>query len=127
MVQSKKEINEMNNEQNAIRKIREGYEEKKVSKFDELKALNKKVINPARVFAYTFGTIGSLVLGTGMCFAMQVIGKALSFGMPLGIGVGIIGILMVSINYPLYKKILASRRRKYKDQVLTLSDELLNK
>ena len=116
----------MTTEINTIEKIRESYTEKQPTKLDELKALDRKVKRPAEIFAYTLGTIASLVLGTGMCLAMQVIGAGLSFAMPLGIVVGVVGIALVSINYPLYKKILKDRKNKYAKQIFELSDSLLN-
>lgn len=45
---------------------------------------------------------------------------------PLGIVVGIVGIGMVAANYFLYKAILKSRRKKYADRVIALSNGLLN-
>ena len=117
----------MTTEIKTIEKIRASYTEKEITKFDELKELDKKVKRPAQVFAYVFGSISSLVLGTGMCFAMKVIGATLSFAMPLGIGVGLLGILLVSINYPLYKSILKKRKNKYAPKIFELSDSLLNK
>ena len=117
----------MTSEITAIEKIRASYTPKKISKFDELKELDSKVKRPATIFAYLFGSISSLVLGTGMCLAMKVIGGAISFAMPLGIGVGLLGILLVSINYPIYKKLLNSRKEKYADKIFELSDSLLNK
>ncbi|MBR1983672.1 MAG: dihydropteridine reductase [Clostridia bacterium] len=116
----------MKNEINAIEKIRVGYVEKEVTKYDQLKDLDKKVKRPAKVFAYVFGSISALVLGTGMSLAMKVIGTTLTFAMPLGIGVGLVGILLTSINYPMYKKILKSRKNKYSEQILELSDSILN-
>lgn len=116
----------MNNETKTIEKIRAGYIEKETTQLDELKALDKKVKRPALIFAYVFGSLSSLVLGTGMCFAMKVIGASLSYAMTLGIGIGLLGILLVSINYPLYKAILKSRKKKYKKQILELSNDLLN-
>lgn len=121
-----KELTNMTTEINTIEKIRESYTEKQPTKLDELKALDRKVKRPAEIFAYTLGTIASLVLGTGMCLAMQVIGAGLSFAMPLGIVVGVAGIALVSINYPLYKKILKDRKNKYAKQIFELSDSLLN-
>lgn len=115
------------NEINAINKIRNEYEERKATKLDELKALNKKVFKPARVFAYIFGSLSSLVLGLGMCLAMKVILADMVFAMPIGIAIGLLGILLVSINYPMYKKILSCRKRKYQDKIFALSDEILNK
>ena len=110
-----------------IEKIRESYVEQKRTKLDELKALNKKVERPAEIFAYTFGTVSALVLGTGMSLAMKTIGASLAFAMPLGIVVGVLGIAGVSANYFLYKKMLNNRKQKYAKDVLALTDELLQK
>ena len=106
-----------------VEQIRTKYTEKQHSQLDELKALDKKVSAPAEIFAYSFGIIGALVLGAGMSFAMKVIGDS----MAMGIVIGLLGILMVSVNYPIYKKLLASRRKKYAPEIMKLSDELLNK
>lgn len=97
-----------------------------LSKAEEIMALDGQVNRPAKIFAYTFGTVGALVLGTGMSLAMQVIGKGLSYAMPLGIGVGILGILAVSVNYFIHKRILSARKKKYAERILALSGELLN-
>ena len=116
-----------NNETKLVEKIREDYVPQKESKVDELVALHAKVKRPAEIFAYTFGVIGSLVLGTGMSLAMQVIGAGLAFAMPLGIVVGVVGLAMVGVNYPLYKEILKKRKAKYGDKILALTEELLQK
>lgn len=116
-----------NNEIKTIEQIKNRYTEHETSKLDTLKALDKKVRRPAQIFAYVFGGIGSLVLGTGMCLAMKIIFASLAWAMPVGIGIGLVGIAMVSVNYALYKKILSSRKKKYANEVLTLSDELLQK
>ncbi len=105
-----------------VEAIKAQYLPAKASKLDELKALDRKVKRPAEIFAYTFGTIGSLVLGTGMCLAMKIIGDL----MPLGIGIGLAGIAMVSANYFLYNKLLKRRKEKYAAQIVALSDSLLN-
>ncbi|MBQ8545583.1 MAG: dihydropteridine reductase [Clostridia bacterium] len=109
-----------------IKEIKESYEEKSKTKYDELIALNKKVGLPAYIFAYIFGVIASLILGVGMCLAMQIIGTGTPM-MVLGIVVGVIGIIMVCVNYPIFRKMLASRKKKYAPQVLAISEELLNK
>lgn len=112
-----------NQEVKRIEEIRSRYERKERSKFDELKALDKSVRRPADVFAYIFGGVGALVLGTGMCLAMKVIGN---FLVP-GILIGLAGIVMLSSTYFLHKKILKSRRNKYSKRIFELSDSLLNK
>lgn len=110
------------NEKVKVQRIREQYMEQKPNKLDELKKLDKRVKSPAEIFAYTFGVVGSLVLGTGMCLAMEVIGSM----MAVGIVVGAVGIAMVSVNYPLYQKILAGRKQKYGDEIIKLSNDLLH-
>ena len=117
----------MTTQTNTIERIRASYVEKETTKFDELKQLDKKVKRPAQIFAYTYGSLSSLVLGTGMSLAMKIIGGTLSFAMPLGIAVGVVGIGLVSSTYPLYKKILNGRKKKYAKQIFELSDSLLNK
>lgn len=109
-----------------IERIRASYTPREITKLDELKELDRQVKRPAEIFAYTFGGLSSLVLGTGMCLAMKTIGAALSWAMPLGICVGILGIALVSVNYPIYKAILKKRKQKYAKQIFELSDNLLN-
>ncbi|MGN0807702.1 MAG: dihydropteridine reductase [Candidatus Coproplasma sp.] len=114
-------------EQRIVEEIKKNYSEQseKESQFDELCKLDERVKRPAEVCAFTLGTIGALVLGTGMCFAMQVLTTA-SFAMPLGIVVGVLGIVIVSVNYFIYKAILKHRKRKYADKIIELSDKILN-
>ena len=107
-----------------IKEIKESYEEKSKTKYDELIALNKRVCLPAYIFAYTFGVFASLILGLGMCLAMQVIGTGIPL-MVLGIVIGVIGIAMVCVNYPIFTSIVKSRKRKYAEKIIALSDEIL--
>ena len=104
-------------------KLRRAYADKNESetKLEKLRKLDAAVRRPAEIFAYVFGILGALVLGVGMCLAMEVIASL----MPLGIAVGVVGIAMVSANYFIYRAILKSRRQKYAQEILTLSDELL--
>ena len=110
------------NEIKTVEKIRNTYVAYEPTKLDELKALNKRVKRPAKIFAYVFGSLGSLVLGTGMCLAMKVIFDLFA----LGIVIGCVGIFLVSINYPLYKSIIGRRKRKYASKIRALSNEILN-
>ena len=104
-------------------KLHTEYSEQRSSEVDKLRSLDNKVKVPASVFAYTFGIIGALILGTGMCLAMKVIGDI----MAVGIVIGVIGIAMVSVNYPIYKAILKSRKAKYGKEIIALSEQILNK
>ena len=113
----------MTTEIKTIERIRASYEEKENTKLDELKDLDKKVKRPAQIFAYTYGSLSSLVLGTGMCLAMKVLGNS----MALGIGVGVFGIALTISTYPIFKVILKRRKNKYAPKIFELSDSLLNK
>lgn len=109
------------NEKEYVNEIKNQYTEHTDTDVEKLIALDKKVKLPANIFAYAFGTIGSLVLGFGMCLAMKILWDL----MPLGIVIGIVGIAMVSANYFIYKAILKSRKNKYASQVLELSNQII--
>ncbi len=42
-----------------------------------------------------------------------------------GIVIGVIGMVMALANYPIYKSILTSRKAKYADKIIALSNEML--
>ncbi len=111
-----------------VQKIRTQYMEKEATALDELRALDTKVKRPANVFAFVFGSISAIIMGAGMSLVMTDIGAAIGIGDPLipGIAVGVIGMLMAMINYPIYKGILGNRKKKYADQILRLSDSIVN-
>ena len=100
-------------------KIREEYEIKpKKSGLEEAKQLDKKCKLPVYIFTYTFGIIGTLLLGVGMCLAMKVIGDGSALFIAIGVIVGLLGILIVSVNYPLYSYFLRKRKEKYSSSIL---------
>ena len=112
-----------------VQKIRTQYTEKEHTCLDELKELDIKVKRPANVFAYIFGSIGAIVMGSGMSLVMTDIAETVGIQNPklYGIVIGIIGMFMAIINYPIYKSILGSRRKKYADKIIALSDKIMNK
>lgn len=116
-----------NDKEFIVQKIRTQYTDKEFSQLDELKKLDAKVKRPAKVFAYTFGSIGAIVMGSGMSLIMTDIGSKLGIDdvMPVGIIVGVVGMLIAIVNYPAYKKILSSRREKYAEQVMRLSNKIM--
>lgn len=99
------------------------YSKKESNKVQQLKKLDAKAKNPASIFAYTFGIISSLVLGTGMSLAMGVIGSGL-LGMVAGIVIGLVGIVGCGVNYPIYNKLIARGKAKYGSDILRLAKEI---
>lgn len=116
-----------NDKEFLVEKIRTQYTEKEDTKLDELKALDAKVKRPANVFAYVFGSIGAIVMGSGMSLVMTELGEMISIKEPMvpGIIIGVVGMLMVIVNYPIYKKILTKRRNQYADKIMELSDKIM--
>lgn len=112
-----------------VQKIRTQYTEKEHTQLDALKDLDKKVKRPANVFAYIFGSIGAIIMGSGMSLIMTEIGDMIGMTdtMVPGVVIGVVGLIMVVINYPIYKGILGSRRKKYADEIVALSDEIMQK
>ena len=113
----------MNTDKIYAEHIANEYSKKDESKVVALKKLDRKAKLPAEIFAYTNGVIRSLILGIGMCLSMKVIGD----NFILGIIIGVIGIIGICINYPMYKKILNSSKEKYAYDIIKLANEISEK
>ena len=116
-----------NDQEFLAQKIRTQYTEKEHTQLDALKALDKKVKRPANVFAYVFGSVGAIIMGSGMSLVMTDIGQVLGLEetMVPGIMIGVIGMLMAIMNYPMYNRVLGARRKKYADEIIALSDKIM--
>lgn len=108
-------------EQQELKRIREKYLPKEENKMEQLRSLDSKATGKATMIAIIIGVIGALLLGVGMCCTMVWQGK---WFVP-GIFVGIIGIGIVAIAYPVYNKTLKTEREKIAPEVLKLTEELL--
>ena len=114
----------MNTDKIFAESIANEYAPKDTSKVVALKKLDAKAKLPAVIFTYSFGIIMSLVLGIGMCLTMGVFGGSTTLSMVVGVIVGIVGIIGMSVNYPIYKKLLASGKKKYAFEIMTLANEI---
>ena len=110
----------------AVEKIRSQYTEQEHTELDALKALDAKVKGPANVLGYTYGSIGAITMGAGMSLVMTDIGTMIGMTKTMvpGIAVGILGMGMALTAYPIYKKVLTFRKKKYSAQILELSDRI---
>ena len=117
-----------NDQEFLVQKIRTQYTEKEHTQLDELKALDAKVKRPANVFAYIFGSISAIIMGAGMSLVMTDIGSKLGMSNTLvpGIVIGVVGLIMAIINYPIYKGSLTSRKKQYAGEILKLSEQIMN-
>lgn len=114
----------MNTDKIYAEQLANEYAPKDTSKVVALKKLDAKAKLPAIIFTYTLGIISALVFGVGMCFAMGQIGSGTGGSFVLGIIIGIIGLLGIGINYPLYKRIWEKCKQKYAFEIMELAKEI---
>ena len=103
-----------------IEDIRKKYITKEESKIEKLKRLDKEAEKPGTIVAIVFGVVGTLLLGIGMSCTMVWTDSL--FG--IGIIVGVIGIGVTFMAYPMYVRITKKQREKIADQILALTEEL---
>ena len=116
-----------NDQEFLVQKIRSQYTEKESTELNALRELDAKVKRPANVFAYVFGSISAIIMGVGMSLVMTDIGATVGISDPMlpGIIIGIAGMFMAIINYPIYKRILGARRKKFADKIIAISDKIM--
>ena len=116
-------------QQQEIENIRSKYlpkEEQEEDKMQTLRRLHNSAGQKALRWAVIWGTIGTLIMGTGMSLVMTELGALLGkFGLVIGIAIGLVGIVLVALAYPLYNRILKKERARIAPQILRLSEELL--
>lgn len=103
--------------------VAKDYMPKETSKVRQLKKLDDKAKKPAFITSLSVGIIGALIFGTGMCLAMGVLATGI-VAMIFGIILGIIGIAICIINYPLYLKLLQKGKSMYAYEILELAKEI---
>ena len=59
-----------------------------------------------------------------MCLSMQMIGGGGVLMTGAGIILGILGIVGVGVNYPIYKKLLRSGKEEYAFEIMQLAREI---
>lgn len=113
-------------QQREVEEIRKKYIPQEEDTMERLRRLHGIPTQKAQTAAIAVGIIGALIMGTGMSLAMTDLGAALgSRSMVLGIAVGIVGMALVALAYPIYNRVLKKQREKIAPEILRLSDELL--
>ena len=114
----------MNTDKIYAEQLANEYAPKDTSKVVALRKLDAKAKLPANIFTYTFGIVAALVTGVGMCLSMKVIGSGTTAMFVLGVMIGIIGLLGMGVNYPVYRKLLANGKQKYAFEIMELAREI---
>ena len=117
----------MNTDKIYAEQLANEYAPKDTSKVIALRKLDARAKLPATVFTYSFGIVSALVLGGGMCLSMGQIGNGTTGSFVLGIVIGIIGMIGMGVNYPIYKKLLANGKQKYAFEIMELAKEISEK
>lgn len=114
----------MNTDKIYAEQIANEYSKKDTTKVNQLKKLDRQAKKGARLFAYIFGIVGALVLGTGMCFCLGALGDGSKAVLIYGTIIGVVGLAMVGFNFPIYNKILERGKEKYAQDILALAKEI---
>ena len=113
-------------QQKEVEAIRKKYLPREEDKMEQLRRLHAVPTQKAQAASIAIGVVGALIMGTGMSLAMTEIGAMLgSFAMVLGILIGVAGMILVALAYPIYNKILKKERNRIAPEILRLSDELM--
>lgn len=113
-------------QQEEIKRIRSKYlpETETEDKMARLRRLDRGVTQKGTIASLIVGILGALILGTGMCLAMEVLAEGLFF-MILGIIIGLVGMAFMAVAYPLYLYITERERRRIAPEIMRLTDELM--
>ncbi len=117
-------------EQAEIKKIREKYEapmDNGADKMEQLRRLDAGVAKKGTIASLVIGVIGAIIMGTGMSMVMTNLGDILGmpYAMPIGIVIGVIGMIGVASAYPIYNYITRKERERIAPEIIRLTDELM--
>lgn len=103
-----------------VQAIRNKYLPQAENKMDELKRLDRLVQGAGMTQSLSVGISGIILLGLGLCLAIQVLGN-----MPvIGVILGLIGTAAILSAYPVYRSISEKAKKKYRGRILQLAEEL---
>lgn len=117
----------MNTDKIYAEQLANEYAPKDTSKIVALRKLDARAKRPANIFTYSIGILSALIFGTGMCLAMGQIGGGTTFSFVAGVIVGLIGMIGMGINYPIYKRILEKGKKQYAFEIMELAREISEK
>ncbi len=115
-------------EQEEIKKIRQKYVAGEADKMEQVRKLDRSVTKKAELVSIILGVVGTLILGSGMSLIMTDIKDVLGLtdiALPLGIIIGVVGIICVGIAYPMYVRIVKKERERIAPLIIKLTDELM--
>ena len=116
-------------QQEEIQTIRNKYLTHEEDKMEQLRKLDYSVTKKATTDALIVGIVGALLLGIVMSFVMtnlsEVLGLLMDYAMLIGIVIGLMGIVLVCLAYPIYSNTIKRERERMAPEILRLTDELM--
>ena len=109
-------------ERREIDNIRRQYisKEKTETKIERLRRLDALVKNTAVIWSLVLGVLGCLIFGLGLTMILE---WNIYFW---GIALMVIGSAPMAVAYPVYKALLQKYKNRYGEEIVRLSEELLN-
>lgn len=108
-------------EQEELKRIRNKYLPKEENKMELLRRLDAQVTQKATMYSIIVGIIGTLIFGIGMCCCMIWADSVFV----LGIIIGVIGMGVLALAYPLYNRTIKKERERIAPEVLRLTEDLM--
>lgn len=116
-------------EREELEKIREKYTVREESKMERLRRLDRSVTQKGMILSICIGILGALIMGFGMSLAMTelsaILGDNSQYAMLIGIIIGVFGMILATIAYPIYQLVTRAERARIAPEILRLTDELM--
>ena len=116
-------------EQDEIKKIRQKYLSDEEDGINRLRKMDAGVSKKAAKVALIIGIVGALVMGSGMSLIMTDFGTVLGLtgarATVTGIIVGLLGIVLSALAFPVYGRVLKKERKRIAPEVLRLTEDLM--
>ena len=112
--------------QQEVEAIRSVYLPREEDPLESLRRLHAIPTRKAQAAALTLGILGALLLGFGMSLCMTELGVAWgAMAFVIGIPVGLAGIALAALAWPVYSRVLRRERERIAPEILRLTDELI--
>ena len=113
-------------QQQEVEAIRKKYLPKEEDKMEQLRRLHYSATQKAQAASIALGVIGTLIFGLGLSLCLTDLsgflgGTAMFVGIPVGLG----GLVMLALAYPVYNTVLRRERKKIAPEILRLTEDLL--
>lgn len=120
------EYNYSASQKQEVEAIRKKYLPKEEDKMEQLRRLHYSATQKAQAASIALGVIGTLIFGLGLSLCLTELSGFLGgTAMFVGIPVGLVGLVLLALAYPVYNTVLRREREKIAPEILRLTEDLL--